>query len=85
MQDYGQALKWYRVAADSGDVNARENHRRLQARLLRDQYAQIVSEFSDLVADHAPLIGDCSVLPHPKRRILYAITWTMDYWEDSRE
>jgi hypothetical protein len=50
-----------------------------------EDYQNIVSAFSDLVADHRPLIGDCSVLPQPKKTILYAICWVRDHLQTLQE
>jgi len=46
-----------------------------------EDYQNIVSTFTDLIADHIPLIGDCSVLPHRKRTLLYAICWLRDHFQ----
>ncbi len=48
-------------------------------------YQNIVFAFSDLLAAHAPLIGDCSMLPYPKKTILYAIEWVMAHYATMRE
>jgi len=46
-----------------------------------EDYQNILSAFSDLIADHRPLIGDCSILPRPKKTILYAICWLRDHFQ----
>ncbi len=51
----------------------------------RNRYEKMVFAFSDLVAAHSPLIGDCSLLPYPKATLLYAIRWVMDEYETNRE
>jgi TPR repeat protein len=84
-QDYAEAIKWYRKAAENGDVNALTNLNRLEAKLSRDKYHDIVFAFMDLMAAHRPLIGDCSILPYPKKTILYAIRWLIDYHEAKLE
>ena len=73
LQDYPTALEWYRKGAEGGDTNARSNYARLRARMELDHYQTIVNSFVDLVANRTPLIGDCTLLPHPKGTILYAI------------
>lgn len=50
-----------------------------------EHYQGIVFAFSDLVAAHEPLIGDCRKLPHPKKTILYAIAWLRDHNETGLE
>jgi hypothetical protein len=52
---------------------------------IRDHFHNIVFTFSDSIAIRIPHIGDCSILPYQKKTILYAIRWTMDYWESRRE
>jgi hypothetical protein len=88
-QNNFHALELYRMGAGNGDKNARENYQRLKSRLeessLRDHYSNIVCAFCDLIESNMPLIGDCSMLPYPKRTILYALRWLMDYWESKRE
>jgi hypothetical protein len=37
------------------------------------------------MAANAPPIGDSSLLPYPKKTILYAISWLMDYYKVLRE
>lgn len=51
----------------------------------REYYQSIVFAFSDLLIARTPPIGDCSDLPYPKKTILYAIEWLMDYWESESE
>ncbi len=84
-QDHAEAIKWYRKAAENGDTNALSNLNRLEARIDLDKYQNIVSAFSDLMAAHAPLIGDCTALPYPQNTILYAIKWVSDDYENKRE
>ena len=84
-QDRADAIKWYQKAAENGDVNGLSNLNRLEARIDLDKYQNIVFAFSDLMAAHAPLIGDCSTLPYPKKTILYAIKWVSDDYETKRE
>lgn len=50
-----------------------------------EHYQNIVFAFSDLIATHRPLIGDCSTLPYPKKTILYAIEWLMQHYSTMRE
>ena len=38
-----------------------------------EEYQNIVCEFTDLMAESTPLIGDCSMLPYSKEAILHAI------------
>jgi hypothetical protein len=45
----------------------------------------MVFAFSDLMAVHSPLIGDCSLLPYPMETLLYAIKWVMEEYETNRE
>ena len=52
---------------------------------IRDHYQAIVFAFGDLITSTAPLIGDESLLPYPKKTILYAIRWVMDHYESLRE
>lgn len=77
-QDHAEAHKWYRKAASQGHVES-------QFHLDREHYQNIVFAFIDLIATHRPLIGDCSTLPHPKKTILYAIKWVIDYYESMQE
>lgn len=84
-QDHTEAIKWYRRAAENGDENAPSNLNRLEARTVLDKYLKIVAAFSDLMTANSPLIGDCSMLPHPKETILYAIRWVMQDYEAKRE
>ena len=85
-QDHAEAIKWYRSAAANGDKNAPSNLNRLEERTDRDKYQGIWFAFTELmVAENIPLIGDCSILPHPKKTILYAIRWLMDYYETEQE
>lgn len=70
-QDYDEALIWYQKAAEHGDLNASSNINKLKPKLERDKYLGIASAFSDIVVAREPLIGDCSVLPYPKKTILY--------------
>jgi TPR repeat protein len=77
-QDHAEAHKWYRKAASQG-------HTESQFCLDREHYQNIVSAFCDLTATHVPLIGDCNMLPHPQKTILYAIKWVTDYLETERE
>ena len=84
-QDNMIALDLYRQAAKGGDANAASNVLRLEVRTGRDKYQDIVMAFSDLMAADAPLIGDCSMLPYPKKTILYAIRWVMEDYETKRE
>jgi len=50
-----------------------------------EHYREIVFAFSDLMAVHSPIIGDCAFLPHPKATILYAIKFVVDDYETKRE
>jgi len=50
-----------------------------------EHYQNIVFAFSDLLFAHTPLIGDCSMLPHPKKMILYAIEWVMEHYRTMQE
>ncbi len=84
-QNYALALEWYRQAAEGGDTNAPTNFKRLKPRVELDRYQNIVFAFTDLVAANSPLIGDCSLLPHPKATILYAIKFVVDDYETKRE
>jgi hypothetical protein len=89
-QDDTIALDLYRLAAKGGDENAASNAKRLEAVLKgpvdhRKRYEKMVFAFSDLMAAHSPLIGDCSLLPYPKGTLLYAIRWVMDEYETNRE
>lgn len=84
-QDYTVALEWYRRAAESGDLNARANLKRLTARIDLEHHQGIVFAFSDLAADHSPLIGDAALLPQPKATILYAIKLVLDDNETTKE
>jgi hypothetical protein len=84
-QDRAIALEWYRRAADGGDTNAPENFKRLKPRIELEHYQNIVFAFTDLMSDNPPLIGDCSLLPHPKATILYAIKFVVDDCETKRE
>jgi hypothetical protein len=89
-QDGNIALDLYRQAARGGDKNANANAQRLEALLRgpaceRKRHEKVVFAFSDLMAEHSPLIGDCSRLPFPKRTLLYSIKWIMDEYETSRE
>ena len=49
------------------------------------EYSRIVSEFTELLAVHVPLIGDCSDLPHPKDKIMYAICWVREHYATIRD
>ena len=84
-QDRAIALEWYRRAAEGGDTNARENFKRLKPRVELEHYQNIVFAFTDLMADNPPLIGDCSLLPHPKATILYAIKFVVNDYETKRK
>jgi hypothetical protein len=89
-QDDTIALDLYRQAAKGGDENAVSNVKRLEALLKgpagdRKRYEKMVFAFSDLMAAHSPLIGDCSLLPCPKGTLLYAIKWVMEEYETNRE
>ncbi len=89
-QDNTIALDLYRQAAKGGDLNAASNMERLESLMKepaadRKQYEEIVFAFSDLMATHSPLIGDCSFLPYPKNTILYAIKWVMEDCEEKRD
>jgi len=89
-QDHTIALDLYRQAAKGGDENAASNAKRLEALLKgpigdRKRYEKMVFAFSDLMAEHSPLIGDCALLPYPKGTLLYAIRWVMDEYETNRE
>lgn len=84
-QDYAVALEWYRRAAEGGDTNAPSNFKRLKPRVELERYQNIVFAFSDLMAAKSPLIGDCSLLPHHKATILYAIKFVVDDYETKRE
>ena len=76
------AIKWYRKAAKNGDVNGLSNLKRLEGRIDLDKYLNIFSAYSDLMAAQVPLIGDCSLLPHSKKSILYAIIWVRNHFEN---
>jgi hypothetical protein len=52
---------------------------------IRDHFQGIVSAFTDSISANPSYIGDCSILPYPKKTILYAIRWLMDYYERRRE
>jgi hypothetical protein len=84
-QDRAIALEWYRRAADGGDTNARDNFKSLKPRVELERYQNIVVAFTDLAAANSPLIGDCSLLPHPKATILYAIKFIVDDYETKQE
>lgn len=84
-QDYSEAVKLYQKAAENGDVNSVSNLHRLKAKINLDHYMTIMFAFSDLLAANAPLIGDCSLLPYPKKTILYAIAAVRDDYETERE
>lgn len=89
-QDDTIALDLYRQATKGGDENAASNVKRLEALLKgpvgdRKQYEKIVFAFSDLMAEHSPLIGDCSLLPYPKGTLLYAIKWVIEEYKTNRE
>jgi hypothetical protein len=51
----------------------------------QEHYQAIVSSFADLIADDSRLIGDSSLLPYPKKTILYAIAWVRAEVEDKSE
>jgi TPR repeat protein len=76
-QNYYEAVKWYREAAEQGNVEAQINLARC--------YEKIVGEFCDFLATHNPLIGDCSLLPYPKKTIHYALAWVLNGYENKRE
>lgn len=76
-QDYNEAVKWFRKAADQGLAEAQSN--------LLHCCQQIVWKFSGFLALHTPLIGDCSLLPYPKKTILYAIYVVKDDCETKLE
>ena len=76
-QDILEATKWYCKAADQGLADAQTN-------LIRC-YQDMVFAFSDILALNAPLIGDCSLLPYPKKTILQAIYVVKDDYETRRE
>jgi len=80
-QDYPQAINWYRKAAANGDVNAVTSLARLEIRMKRDEYSEMVSDFLDLIDDGTPLIGDSALLSHSKKALLYAIRWMIDHYE----
>jgi TPR repeat protein len=84
-QDNAAAIEWYRKGADNGDANAASNLSRLTRRNELTKYNETVFAFADLMAAHAPLIGDCSELPHSKDTILYAIIWVRDHYEEIQE
>jgi hypothetical protein len=84
-QDHAVALEWYRRAAEGGATNAPANYRRLKPRIEMERHQNIASAFTDLLAVNSPLIGDCSLLPHPKAAILYAIKFVVDDYETKRE
>lgn len=84
-QDHVIALDLYRKSARGGDANAASNVHRVEAILELDRQQKIVFAFSDIMADHAPLIGDCNVLPHPKEAILYAIRYVADHFMEKQE
>lgn len=75
-EDQAEAHNWYSRAAVQGHTSA-------QNKLDIEHYQNITFAFGDLIASHRPLIGDCSVLPYPKKKILYAIEWLLDYYSDS--
>ena len=85
IQNYAVALEWYRRAAEGGDTNAPGSYKRLKPRVELERYQNIVIAFTDLMAANSPLIGDCSLLPHPKSTILYAIKFVVDDYETKRE
>lgn len=72
-------------AGDGGDTNAPSNLKRHTPRLELQEYEEIVFAFSDLIATHSPLIGDCAMLPHSKETILYAIKFVADSYETELE
>jgi TPR repeat protein len=76
-QDDNEAVKWFRKAADQGLAEAQYS--------LSRSYEKIVGEFCDFLATHTPLIGDCSLLPYPKKTIHYAIAWVLNDYENKRE
>jgi tetratricopeptide (TPR) repeat protein len=65
--------------------DAHSNLQRLATRVELKEYQEIIFAFSDLVASHQPIIGDCALLPHPKATILYAIKFVVDDYETKRE
>jgi len=75
-QDYNEAAKWFRKAADQGVTEAQDN--------LTNCYKKIVLAFNDFLPD-TTLIGDCSLLPYPKKIIHYAIAAVIDDYETKRE
>lgn len=80
-KDYAQAAEWYRKAAANGDDSVLENLQKIETILKRDEYSRIVFEFADLIADKLPLIGDCAILPHSKKKLLYAVRWMVAHYE----
>lgn len=76
-QDDNEAVKWFRKAADQGLAEAQYSLARC--------YEKIVAEFCDFLATHTPLIGDCSLLPYPKKTIHYAIASVLNDYENKRE
>ena len=84
-QDYAAAIEWYQKAADGGDASALSNLNRLISHIELKKYQEIIFAFSDLIATQSPLIGDSSMLPHPKETILYAIKFVVDDYETKRE
>ena len=50
-----------------------------------ERYQEIVSAFNNRMAANAPLIGDCALLPYPKRTILYAIKFVLEDYEKRLE
>jgi TPR repeat protein len=115
-ENMAEAVQWYRKAAEQGDADAqyklglcyqdgrgvvkdeaeaekwqdkaREKWRKnAEDQLLTNSqnYEKIAIAFIDLLALHAPLIGDCSLLPYPKKTIHYAIAWVLNDYENKRE
>ena len=76
-QDYIEAIKWFRKAADQGFAEAQYNLTRC--------YEKIVFAFNDFLPPDAPLIGDSSLLPYPKKTIHYAIAAVMEDYRTKRE
>jgi hypothetical protein len=76
-QSDSEAIKWYREGFKNGDENAVSNLNRL--------LCKVVFAYGDLMTANAPLIGDCQLLPCPKKAILYGIYWIKDQYEAKEE
>lgn len=83
-QDCTTALEWYRRAAEGGDANGRANLQRLAERLNVNKYQAMVTAFLEIIGEHPPIIGDCTMLPYPKETMLYAFKFVESHYETER-